>query len=151
MAALPEQRMSILTLGVSDVAISREFYETVLGLQPFMTEGIVMYNLGGFALGIWERCKLHEDIGLMGNTCPPGICPNFAIAYNARSEAEVDAIFNKLEAANVDISKHPHKASWGGYSGYFLDPDSNAWEVVYNPFWPIEEDGRLRLPVTASV
>ena len=151
MAALPEQRISILTLGVNDVQVSRQFYENVLGLVPFMTDNIIMYNLGGLALGIWERGKLHEDVGLMGNTCPPGICPNFAIAYNARSEAEVDAIFQKLEAADVDISKQPHKAPWGGYSGYFLDPDGNAWEIVYNPFWPIKDDGRLVLPEPETV
>lgn len=150
MAAFPEQRMSILTLGVSDVATSRNFYENTLGLTPFMTEGITMYNLGGVAFGIWERDKLHEDIGLMGNTCPPGICPNFALAFNARSEAEVDAIFEKLVAADVNITKRPHKAPWGGYSGYFLDPDNNAWEVVFNPFWKIGEDGRLVLPEPAS-
>jgi len=146
MSALPEQRMSILTLGVSDVTASRRFYEGILGFEPFMTDGIVMYNLGGFAFGLWEREKLHDDIGLMGNTCPPGICPNFALAYNTRSEAEVDTVFERLRSADTEITRAPHKASWGGYSGYFLDPDGNAWEVVFNPFWKMDEAGKLVLP-----
>ena len=146
MAAFPEQRMSIITLGVTDVAVSRRFYEDVLGLAPFMTEGITMYDMGGFAFGLWEREKLHEDVGLMGNTCPPGTCPNFAMAYNARSVAEVDEIFERLEKAGVTVTSSPHQADWGGYSGYFLDPDKNAWEVAFNPYWPIRDDGQLDLP-----
>ncbi|MEM9669743.1 MAG: VOC family protein [Pseudomonadota bacterium] len=150
MSAFPEQRFSIITLGVTSVEASRAFYEGILGFKPFMTDKIVMYNLGSIAFGLWERGKLHEDIGLMGNTCPPGICPNFAIAYNTRSEAEVDAIFERLKAAEVEITKPPHKADWGGYSGYFLDPDNNAWEAVYNPFWKLTEKGAPQMPEVVS-
>lgn len=145
MGALPEQRMSIITLGVSDLGASRAFYSDVIGLKPFMTEGITMFDMGGFVLGLWERDKLHKDIGLMGNTCPQGISPNFAIAYNTRTKAEVDMIFDRLRAEDVKIAVEPHTASWGGYGGYFLDPDDHAWEVVFNPHWGLTHDGHVSL------
>ncbi|MEL7128567.1 MAG: VOC family protein [Pseudomonadota bacterium] len=145
MAVFPEQRMSILTLGVSDMDAACAFYSDVLGLTPFLTEGITMYDMGGFVFGLWEREKLHEDIGMMGNSCPPGTCPNFAIAYNARSIAEVDEIFGRLRERKVEIAKEPHKADWGGYSGYFVDPEGNAWEVAYNPHWGLTKEGHVTL------
>lgn len=146
MGAFPEQRMSIITLGVQDLGKTQEFYETVLGLTPFMTDGITMFDMGGFVLGLWERDKLHEDIGMMANSCPAGVLPNVALAYNARSEDEVDAIFKTLEEYGVLVTKPPHKAFWGGYSGYFMDPDGNAWEVAYNPHWALTEAGHVVVP-----
>ena len=147
MGAFPEQRMSIITLGVASLPEATRFYTEVLGMTPFMRDEITMFDMGGFVLGLWDRKKLHKDIGLMGNTCPQGACPNFALAYNARSEAEVNKIFDRLRAEDVEISKEPHKAFWGGYSGYFIDRDGYAWEVAYNPFWSFEEDGRIKLPL----
>ena len=151
MAVLPEQRMSVITLGVADRAASTQFYSDVLGFTPFMRDEITMFDMGGMVLGLWERKKLYDDIGLMGNTCPPGAIPNFALAYNARSEAEVDEIFERLVAEGVKVAVEPHKAAWGGYSGYFADPDGYAWEVVFNPYWPINEDGSLVLPAGEDV
>ncbi len=145
MGALPEQRMSIITLGVADIGASRRFYTEIIGLEPFMTEGITMFDMGGFVLGLWERDKLHKDIGLMGNTCPQGISPNFAMAYNTRTRDEVDMIFARLRAEDVPIAVEPHEAAWGGYGGYFLDPDGHAWEVVFNPHWGLTPDGRVTL------
>ena len=75
-----------------------------------------------------------------------GAFKGFALAFNARSEAEVDEIFDRLGKAGVRISKAPHKAEWGGYSGYFADPEGNAWEVAFNPFWPMDEAGRVTVP-----
>lgn len=145
MSAFPEQRMSILTLGVADLAASTAFYENVVGLTPFMREGITFFNLGGVVFGLWDRDKLHKDIGVMGNTCPQGACPNFAVAYNTRTADEVDEIFGKLRAGGAQIVKEPHKADWGGYGGYFVDPDGYAWEVVHNPHWPMDESGHVTL------
>lgn len=146
MGVFPEQRMSIITLGVASLEEATSFYTDILGLTPFMRDEITMFDMGGFVLGLWDLNKLHKDIGVMGNTCPKGACPNFALAYNARSEAEVNEIFDRLRAEDVDISVEPHKAFWGGYSGYFIDRDGYAWEVAYNPFWGFEADGRLKLP-----
>ncbi len=151
MGVFPEQRVSIITLGVSDRAESTRFYEEVLGFKAFMRDEITMFDLGGFAFGLWERKKLQHDIGCMGNSTPQGACPNFALAYNARSIAEVDLIFGRLHAEGVDIMKEPHKADWGGYSGYFVDRDGHAWEVAFNPYWKFKEDGRLELPAGESV
>lgn len=151
MGVFPEQRVSIMTLGVADRAASTRFYETVFGIKPFMREEITMFDLGGLAFGLWEREKLHRDIGCMGNTTPKGACPNFAMAYNARSIEEVDLIFAKLQAEDVEVMKEPHKADWGGYSGYFVDLDGCAWEVAYNPYWKITADGRLDLPKGENV
>lgn len=146
MRALPDQRMSILTIGVVDVDAARQFYQDVVGFKPFMTEGMTLFDMGGIVLGLWERDKLHQDMGLMGNTCPKGACPNFAIAYNTRSRAEVDEIFERLKNHGVEITVEPHAASWGGYSGYFLDPDGHAWEVVHNPHWALTETGQVQIP-----
>lgn len=146
MGAFPEQRMSILTLGVADIKEATEFYRGVLGLTPFMKREMVAFDMGGFVLGLWDRKKLHKDIGVMGNTCPQGACPNFAMAYNARSKDEVDEIFTRLRAGGAEVSKEPHDTFWGGYGGYFVDRDGYAWEVTFNPFWGFEDDGRLKLP-----
>ena len=146
MGVFPEQRMSIITLGVASLEEATAFYSDILGFKAFMRDGITMFDTGGFVLGLWDVNKLRKDIGVMGNTCPQGACPNFALAYNARSIEEVDQIFDALRAEDVEISVEPHKAFWGGYSGYFLDRDGYAWEVAYNPFWGFEDDGRLKLP-----
>ena len=82
MQAFPEQRMSIITLGVADRKAATRFYEDVLGFKPFMRNEITFFNLNGFVFGLWELEKIRADIGVMGNTCPQGACPNFAMAYN---------------------------------------------------------------------
>ena len=146
MGVFPEQRMSIVTLGVASLPEAVAFYQDILGLKPFMTNEMTAFDMGGFVLGLWDLKKLRKDIGVMGNTCPQGACPNFALAYNAKSESEVNEIFDRLRAEDVEISVDPHKTFWGGYAGYFLDRDGYAWEVAYNPYWGFEEDGRLKLP-----
>lgn len=147
MAVFPDSRMSILTLGVSDRAAMTAFYRDVIGLKLFMEEGMTLFDMGGTALGLWEAGKLAEDAGMMpGEPTPAGIFKGLALAYNARSREEVDAIFERLEAAEVAITKAPHEAFWGGYSGYFADPEGNAWEVAYNPYADLDEAGRLVLP-----
>lgn len=147
MGVFPQQRMSIITLGVASLPEATAFYRDILGLKPFMKGEMTAFDMGGFVLGLWDVKKLRKDIGVMGNTCPQGACPNFALAYNTQSEAEVDLIFDRLRAEGVEITVEPHRAFWGGYSGYFLDRDGYAWEVAHNPHWEFEEDGRLKLPV----
>ena len=80
---------------------------------------------------------------LQPNDRTPAKYPGFSIAYNARSEQEVNEIFQRLKAEGVKILKPPQKAEWGGYSGYFSDPDGHAWEVAYNPFWQFDNAGRI--------
>jgi len=143
-AVLPESRLSIITLGVADRAAMTAFYRDVIGLKLYNEKGMTMFDLGGLVLGLWEYYKLAKDAGQ-----PEGAATGFkgtAIAYNARSEAEVDAIFQRLAEAGVQVTTAPHKSFWGGYSGYFADPEGNAWEVAFNPFWALDEDGKLVLP-----
>jgi len=145
MAALPEQRLSIITLGVKDLAAMVSFYTDVLGFEDRGVKGeVAFFNAGGMALGLWDETKLAADAGMEADR--KGGFRGFALAFNARSIEEVDAIFSRLGEAGVRIPKAPHKTYWGGYSGYFADPEGNAWEVAFNPFWPMDEAGRVTVP-----
>ncbi len=141
-----EQRLSIVTLGVEDIAASRAFYEG-LGWKASSAsnDSVVFIKLGGISLGLYGREALAEDANV-----PAGEKPGFAgiaLAHNARSEAEVDEILREAESVGATILKKAEKVFWGGYSGYFSDPDGYAWEVAYNPFFEINEKGELELPV----
>lgn len=144
MSAFPESRLSIITLGVRDRAAMTAFYEDVIGFKNVGPEGMAMFDMGGFVLGLWEADKLADDAGQAAR--PAEGFRNAALAYNARSIEEVDEIFTKLEKAGVEITTAQHKSFWGGYSGYFADPEGNAWEVAFNPFWTFDEAGRVVLP-----
>ncbi|MCR9196328.1 MAG: VOC family protein [Hyphomonas sp.] len=144
MSAFPEQRLSIITLGVRDRKAMTAFYENVIGFENIGPPEMTMFNMGGFVLGLWEADKLAEDAGQVAR--PAEGFRNAALAYNARSIEEVNEIFARLETAGVTITTPPHKAFWGGYSGYFADPEGNAWEVAFNPFWTFDEAGRVVLP-----
>jgi uncharacterized protein len=149
MAVFPEHRLSIMTLGVQDRAALTAFYEDVIGFRNVGPEGMTLFDMGGFMLGLWEENKLARDAGLPHNRA--GDFKGVALAYNARSIEEVDDIFARLKTAGVTITTAPHKAFWGGYSGYFADPEGNAWEVAFNPFWTLDEAGRVVLPSTEDV
>lgn len=145
MGAFPDPRLSIITLGVADRDAMTKFYEDVIGFENVGPPQMSMFDMGGFVLGLWERDKLAEDAGQKDAGESAGF-KGVALAYNARSTEEVDAIFANLKAAGVDVTTAPHKAFWGGYSGYFKDPENNAWEVAFNPFWTFDEAGRVVLP-----
>ncbi|MDP3460205.1 MAG: VOC family protein [Hyphomonas sp.] len=145
MAALPEQRVSIITVGVKDLAGMIRFYTEVLGFVDRGVKGeIAFFNASSLVIGLWDETKLADDAGVPADR--KGEFKGFALAFNARSVEEVDAIFDRLGKSGVRIPKPPHKTDWGGYSGYFADPEGNAWEVAYNPFWPIDEAGRVTVP-----
>ena len=138
------QHLHLITLGVQDLDRSRKFYIETLGWKPASSssEEVVFIQAGGVVLGLYPREKLAEDAltsaegaGFAGVT----------LAYNARSEAEVDGIIRDLEAKGVPIAKQPQQVFWGGYSSYFADPDGFHWEVAYNPFFPFDENGHLKL------
>ena len=139
-----EQRISLITLGVSNLERSGKFYER-LGWRRSMAkaEGIVFFQAGGMALALYPRSHLAKD----ANVPPEGQgFPGIALAYNTRTRAEVDKVMAEAEAAGATILKPAHEAFWGGYSGYFADPDSFPWEVAWNPSFPIAADGSLHLP-----
>lgn len=143
-----EQRLSLVTLGVRDLARSRRFYEEGLGwTRSGGVEGeVVFYQLGGIILGLWGRDSLAEDARLKLAALIPGESfGGLALAYNTRSEAEVDAVLEEAAAAGGTVLKPGEKTEWGGYAGYFVDPDGHPWEVAHNPFWTLKEDGSISL------
>jgi uncharacterized protein len=137
------QHLHIVTLGVSDLETSRKFYAETLGWKISRPqEGIVFFQAGGVVLALFPREELAKDaqISSEGNGSA-----RFSLAYNAQSEEEVNEIINDLKTKGVRILKEPQKVFWGGYSSYFADPDGNCWEVAYNPFFPFDEHGNLKL------
>ena len=139
-----EQRVSIITLGVGDLRRSREFYER-LGwrMSTAKAEGIVIFQAVGIALAIFPRHELAKDANIAADG--QGFS-GITLAYNARNREEVDAVLSEAQAAGARIVKLAQEAFWGGYSGYFSDPDGFLWEVAWNPFFPITEDGAIRIP-----
>ncbi|WKZ35596.1 MAG: VOC family protein [Anaerolineales bacterium] len=138
------QHLHIITLGVRDLETSFEFYSKILGWKPSSNsnDDIVFFQAGGLVLAVYPREKLAEDAVVS----PEGSgFAGFTLAYNARSEAEVDEIIADLRSKGVKIIKEPQKVFWGGYSSYFADPDDYRWEVAYNPFFPFDENGNLKL------
>jgi uncharacterized protein len=139
-----QQRFSIITLGVTDLARSREFYER-LGWRKSAASnvGIVFFQAGCAALALYPRQELAKDAkaGAQGEGFRA-----FTLAYNARSRAEVDSVLSQAKAAGAGIQKPAEEAFWGGYSGYFADPDGFLWEVAWNPFFPIADNGAIQLP-----
>lgn len=139
-----EQRVSIVTLGVTDLRRSAEFYER-LGWRRSMAkaEGVVFFQAGGTALALYPRNDLAKD----ANVSSEGRGFNgISLAYNTRSRAEVDSVLKDAVAAGATLVKPAQEAFWGGYSGYFSDPDGFLWEVAWNPHFPITEDGSIRIP-----
>ena len=139
-----EQRISLVTLGVADLDQSRKFYER-LGWRRSManSEGIVFFQAGGMALALYPRTELAKD----ANIAPDGQgFGGITLAYNARSRDEVDMFLAEAQSAGARLLKPAEEAFWGGYSGYFSDPDGFSWEVAWNPSFPIAEDGSIQLP-----
>lgn len=138
-----EQRISLISLGVADLATSRTFYET-MGWKIATekdADKIVAFNVQAMSLALYPRPLLAEDACV---PMPEKGHPPFTLAYNVRSEAEADAVMAEAEKAGASIVKPAEKTFWGGYSGYFADPDGFLWEVAYNPFSPLDENGAFQ-------
>lgn len=139
-----EPRLSLITLGVTELARAIAFYENVLGWKraPSPPE-VAFFDLNGIVLSLFPHEELAKDMGL---AIPSrGVYPGYALAHNVRSVDEVDRIFAALKEKGAVIVKEPEQASWGGYSGYFADPDGHKWEVAFNPYWTILSDGRISM------
>jgi uncharacterized protein len=139
-----EQRLSLITLGVSDLERSRAFYEQ-LGWKSAMrrTEGVVFFQAGGMALSRYPFADLAADAAVSSGG---GGFRRVALAYNRRSREEVDSVLAEAKAAGATILKEAQAAFGGGYSGYFADPDDFLWEVAWNPSFSRATDGSIRLP-----
>ena len=137
-----EQRLSLITLGVRDLANAKRFYEALgwmSGAAP--ADDVVFFQAGGMIVALWGRDQLAEDSGVEDSGGWGGI----TLAYNVRSPAEVDAVIAEAEAAGATIPRHGADTFWGGYSGVFVDPDGHPWEVAHNPYWTVADDGSVTL------
>ena len=137
-------RITMLTIGVEDLKESLKFYRDGLGLK---TEGIIgeefeygavaFFDLeNGMKLALWPRKSLAKDSGMKVTPASP---TEFSIGHNVASKKEVDAVMEQAKKAGAKITKTAQKTFWGGYAGYFQDPDGHLWEVVWNPEWKISE------------
>ena len=138
------QRVTLITLGVADLAASRAFYGR-LGWQEHgdSQPGVAFFQMHGMVLALFGAADLAADQGRPEAVLGTGA---ITLAQNFAAETEVDAAFAAAVAAGGTALKAPEKVFWGGYSGYWADPDGHVWEVAMNPFWPLAEDGSLTLP-----
>ena len=141
-----EQRLSMITLGVADLKRAVAFYENVIGWNaaPSPPE-IAFFDLGGVVFSLYPHDDLAKDMNVAPDDSRDVGNQGFALAHNARSKEEVDLIFSRLKDKGATIIKKPEEVFWGGYSGYFSDPDGHSWEVAYNPHWTIQKDGRVSM------
>lgn len=139
-----EPRVTLITLGVSDVAASRAFY-TTLGFKPSADSNadVTFMNAGGVALALFGRASLAADAAVQDSM--PGFS-GITLAHNVRDRADVDRVMAEAKSAGAKITKPAEATFWGGYAGYFSDPDGHLWEVAHNPFWPLDERGQVKLP-----
>jgi predicted lactoylglutathione lyase len=137
--------VSLITLGVADIAKATAFYERLgFVLSKEASEASVsFFKAGGIVLAIWSRESQKEDANANDLWTGNG---GIVVAQNVASESEVDEMMAKAEAAGARILKPASKTFWGGYNGYFADPDGHVWEVAHNPFWRLDENGRVDLP-----
>ncbi|OEJ35096.1 VOC family protein [Streptomyces subrutilus] len=141
-----EQRITLVTLGVSDLARAQGFYEA-LGWRGQEVEETVFFQAGGLALVLWDRDKLARDCGVEpGPAGGPAGFGGIALAHNVRSETEVDELLAAALRAGGTVTKPAAVNAIGFYSSAFVDPDGHAWEVAYNPGFPLAADGSVTLP-----
>jgi len=138
-----EQRVSLVTLGVRDLAGSRRFYEALGWItRSRPDEDVVFFQTGGSVVGLWDRAKLAEDSGVDDEGGWGGV----TLAHNVASPGEVDAIIQQAKSAGAEIARPPARTFWGGYTGVFVDPDGHPWEIAHNPDWQLNDDGTIALP-----
>jgi catechol 2,3-dioxygenase-like lactoylglutathione lyase family enzyme len=137
-----EQRLSLVTLGVADVARARAFYEQLGWKRTGDDADVAFFQCGGTVVALWGRSRLTEDSAVEDSGGWGGV----TLAHNVRSPAEVDAVLAEAKAAGGRIGREGAETFWGGYSGVFLDLDGHPWEVAHNPFWTIGDDGLVHLP-----
>ncbi len=139
-----QPRLTLLTLGTTDLARAVRFYEGLGWTRSSCGgEGVAFFQVGGLALALWPRENLAEDAGVPAQG--EGF-RGFALAYNTASREETDAVLSKAVEAGGTLVKSARDVFWGGYSGYFADPDGTLWEVAWNPGFTLLPDGTLKLP-----
>jgi len=137
-----EQRISLVTLGVADLARSRAFYEALgWSAADGPADDVVFFQAGGLVFGLWGREALAADSGVPDGGGWGGV----TLAHNVGSPAAVDEVVEQARAAGATVTRQPAETFWGGYSGAFTDPDGHPWEIAHNPYWTITDDGRTVL------
>ena len=138
-----DQRVSLVTLGVAELARARAFYEA-LGWVTRADPGddVVFFQAGGMVVALWSRKKLADDSAVDDSRGWGGV----TLAHNVHSPAEVDSVIDEARRAGARIGREPAETFWGGYSAIFIDPDGHPWEVAHNPHWTLDEDGSIALP-----
>jgi uncharacterized glyoxalase superfamily protein PhnB len=137
------QRLTVITLGVADLARARAFYEALGWRSESPPElEVVFFEAGGLVLSLWDSDKLAEDNGVEPGSGYGGV----TLAHNVGSPTEVDAVIAEARQAGASVTREPGETFWGGYSGVFVDPDGHPWEVAHNPHWTLGADGSVSLP-----
>lgn len=141
-----QQQISVITLGIADLARSKRFYVGGFGWTPvFENDEIAFYQMNGLVLGTWLAAKLDEDSQRAGSD---GLSSGaFALAHNVGGEAEVDALIEQLKGAGGTVLRPADAPPHGGYRGYVADPDGHAWEIAFNPAWVIDARGLVTFGV----
>jgi catechol 2,3-dioxygenase-like lactoylglutathione lyase family enzyme len=137
-------KITIITLGVKDLAVSLKFYRDGLGWLAKVQDDIAFFPMNGIILALYPRESLAEDATV--DAAGSGF-RGVTLAYNTESEAEVDAILAMVKTIGANVVKEAQKVFWGGYSGYFSDPDGHLWEVAYSPFSKLDEKGNVMMEV----
>ncbi len=139
------QKLSLITLGVKDLRRALAFCQRGLGWKISSASGddVAFFPMGGIVFALYPREKLADDATV--SPIGPGFS-GIALAYNAKSQDEVDTVLQTVQRIGAKIVKPAQKAFWGGYSGYFADPDGHLWEVAWNPFWQFDDRDNLLLP-----
>lgn len=137
--------LTVITLGISDLARARKFYVDGLGFRPSSSsnEHIVFLHAGGVVLALYDRESLAQDAHVPAAGSGFG---GVTLARNVGTKAEVDQLLALAQQAGGRVLKSAQEVFWGGYSGYFADPDGHPWEVAYNPHWKLSPDGLVELP-----
>jgi uncharacterized protein len=138
------QKLTLVTLGVADVTASRRFYEG-LGFKTSGKDqdGVAFFDMNGVLLALFGRKDLADDAAVAIET--GDAYSRISLAINLESESAVDAAMAFAAAKGGRVTQPARKVFWGGYAGYFADPDGFLWEVAYNPFWSLDEHGRPQL------
>jgi catechol 2,3-dioxygenase-like lactoylglutathione lyase family enzyme len=135
-----QQQISVVTLGIADIARSRRFYVEGFGWKPvFENPEIVFYQMNGLMLGTWLAGALEAD--MQRSTVRPG---TFALAHNVATREEVQPVIDRLAQYGGKVLRSGDAPPHGGFRGYVADPDDHAWEIAWNPAWPISPEGYVR-------
>lgn len=136
-----EPRVSLITLGVSNLARARRFYGALGWRDVSEDASVVFFQCGGMVVALWDRASLAEDSGVTDSGGWGGI----TLAHNVRDRAEVDAVVGEIAAAGGTVVRPPEETFWGGYSAMVTDPDGHPWEIAHNPFWHVTDSGETRI------